>query len=399
MVLAVPVQHDKRNAWLNRHGGPTLVVRPGEMPCGWGGPRNPGAPATFWLARIMKSLSSRVGLAIAILVAFVAGAAATTAVLVGPLGYRASAPGHAALATPSPGASPSPAARSRPSPDSRTSPSLAFDEARNQVVLFGGTGGDDTWTWDGKAWTLQHPAVTPPGRSGGAMTYDPDTKTVLLWGGYEANGQAADFWSWDGSGWTQIRSANFPPAQGISGWATPAPILTYDTKRHVVVLIRNSGNHPAVPQAPDVWTWDGSAWSHPAVTNAPVIWGTAAYDPSLGAVLFFGVDSSAKPQTWAFDGTSWTQQPSVLVPAVPGDDPPPMVYFKAANTAALVDGSGGIWTWDGDWTQKGGSASLPATAGYMVSEGTQGTLVRFGGTGEPGGQTWVWNVTSWTRAG
>lgn len=347
----------------------------------------------------MKSARSRIGVSTAIVVAFVAGALGTTAVLVGPLGYRAPATGTAA-ASPRPTASPSPSpiASPSPSPGSRTGPSLAFDDARNQVVLFGGSGLDDTWTWDAKAWTLQHPGVSPPGRAGGAMTYDPDTKTVLLWGGYETNVQAADFWSWDGSGWTQIRSANPPPAEGLSGWANPAPILTYDSIRHLVVLIRNGGNHPASPLAPDVWTWNGLAWSHPTVSSAPLIWGTAAYDPNIRAVLFFGVDSNAKPQTWAFDGATWTQQPSVLAPTVPLDDPPPMVYFKTANTATLVDPSGGIWAWTGDWTRQGGSAVVPSTAGYMVSAGAQGTLVRFGGTGAQGGQTWVWNASSWTRA-
>ncbi len=342
-------------------------------------------------------MGSRVGLATAIVLAFTAGAAATTAVLIGPLGYRVPATEHAA-ASPSPAASPNPTASPSPSPGPRTGPSLAFDEARNQVVLFGGSGQDDTWTWDGKAWTLQHPAVSPPGRAGGAMTYDPDTKTVLLWGGYETNVQAADFWSWDGSGWTQLRSATFPPAEGVTGWAIPAPILTYDSQRHLAVLIRNSGSHPASPQAPDVWTWNGSAWSHPTVSTAPVIWGTAAYDPTLGSVLFFGVDSNSKPQTWAFDGATWAQLPSVLAPTVPLDDPPPMVYLQSANTAALVDASGGIWTWTGDWTQLGGSAGVPSTAGYMVSDGLRGTLVRLGGTGASGGQTWIWSGSSWARA-
>jgi hypothetical protein len=348
----------------------------------------------------MKSASSRVVVATASLVAFIGGALAATAFLVGPMGYRSSASlaREDAVVSPSPPASPSPSSPGgRPEP--RTGPSMAFDEARNQVVLFGGSGFADTWTWDGKNWMQQHAAVTPPGRTGAGMTYDPDTKSVLMWGGLEANGQAADFWSWDGSNWAQIRSANSPPPQGISGWATPAPILTYDSNHHRVVLIRNNGNHPAVPQSPDVWTWDGSAWSHPTIATAPAIWGTATYDPALGAVLFFGVDSKMTPQTWTFDGATWIELPSVLAPTVPLDDPPPMVYFKPANTAALVDGSGGIWAWTGgDWTQQSGSSGLPATAGYMVSDSALGALVRFGGTGPPGAQTWVWNGRSWTRA-
>jgi hypothetical protein len=53
---------------------------------------------------------------------------------------------------------------------------MAYDDARGQIVLFGGDGhgGDfgDTWTWDGSTWRNQHPAGSPPARSVTAMTYD-----------------------------------------------------------------------------------------------------------------------------------------------------------------------------------------------------------------------------------
>lgn len=334
------------------------------------------------------------------LIAFIAGASAATAYLVGPLGFRSPArtPVTAARPSPSAVASPSPP---QTGPSLRTGASMAFDEARNVVVLFGGSGGlADTWTWDGKSWSQQHPTVVPPARAGAGMTYNPDTKLVLMWGGYEANGQGADFWSWDGSNWAQVRSATFPPAEDISGWAVPAPILTFDSKRHLVVLIRNNGNHPAVPRPVDVWTWDGSIWSQANGTNFPPIWGTATYDPALGAVLFFGVDSKMTPQTWSFNGTQWTRLPAVLAPTVPLDDPPPMVFFKPANSAVLVDGAGGLWAWQaGDWTQKSQSSALPTATGYsVVFDSGRGVLVRFGGSGRSGVETWVSNGQSWTQA-
>ena len=43
---------------------------------------------------------------------------------------------------------------------------MTYDEARGQVVLFGGTTNgtnrrSDTWGWDGTSWTQRKPATAP----------------------------------------------------------------------------------------------------------------------------------------------------------------------------------------------------------------------------------------------
>lgn len=335
-------------------------------------------------------------------IAFIAGAGAATAYLVGPLGYRSGSTVTAhAIASPSPTLSPSVAPKAT-SPTARSRAGMAFDEARHVAVLFGGSAlaGQsafaDTWTWDGKSWSEQHPGVVPPARSGAAMTYDPDHQLVLMWGGYEGNVQGADFWSWNGSNWAQIHTTRFPPAEGVSG-DYPAPILTYDSKHHQVVLIRNTGVHPAGPQALDAWTWDGSGWSQPKVTSSPQIWGTAAYDPALGAVVFFGLDGSSKPETWTFDGAAWTQLPSVLAPSIPIDDPSPVVYVNPPSTVVLVDNTGGWWSWQaGDWTLQDFTATLPTSTGYsVVFDSTRAVLVRISHDPTSGEQTWESSGHSW----
>lgn len=341
--------------------------------------------------------------AVAAVLAFIAGGAIVALVLVGLLGYRlpASAPKPVAVASPSPSPSPTPSG-----PSTRFGASMAFDEERGNVVLFGGqtnpigvpgppTNLAETWTWDGAKWQQRHPATEPPARVGAGMTYYPDHKLVVMWGGLEGSIQGADFWSWDGANWTLLRSPNAPPAEDQSGWATPAPILTYDGSRHLVVLVRNNGNHPAFPKAPDVWTWDGSTWSHPNVAGAPAIWGTGAYDPALSGLVFFGVDASQKPQTSLVKGNAWSQLTSVVAPQFELDNPPPMVYVKTADTVALVDPVGGVWLWaNGDWTQQSGSRSLQAARDYsVVFDSARGVVVRFGG-----GQTSTWNGQTWRPA-
>ena len=72
---------------------------------------------------------------------------------------------------------------------------MAYDAATGTVVLFGGDGSaparlGGTWTWDGTTWTKQHPATSPPARSGASMAYDAATGTVVLFGGIRQHGAA-----------------------------------------------------------------------------------------------------------------------------------------------------------------------------------------------------------------
>jgi len=330
-----------------------------------------------------------VGVSAVVVLAFAGGALAATVVLVGPLGLREPSR-RAAITTPASTPVATPPVGSR-SPASGAS--LAFDEARSKVVAFDQSG--ETWMWDGRSWTQQHPAQSPPARESAAMTYDPDHRLVLLWGGFANQVWSADLWSWDGTNWALIHTANFPPANGTPGWARPAPVLAYDDQRHLVVLVRNNGSHPAGPTGPDVWTWDGSAWTHAGSSNVPPIWGSAAYVPAVKGILFLGVDGNAAPQTWTFTADTWTKLPSVLAPAVPLDDPPPIAYFGPAGTAELVDGSGQIWAWQGgDWTPKAGSALGTALGRTysIVFDSAHRQLVLVAAA------TYVWDGTTWMRA-
>lgn len=329
-----------------------------------------------------------VAVSAAAVVAFAGGALAATVVLIGPLGLRPPSPQAATAAPTSTPTATTHVALQSPAAGA----SLAFDEARSKVVAFDQSG--ETWTWDGQSWTRQHPAQSPPARKSAAMTYDPDHHLVLLWGGFANQVWSADLWSWDGANWAFIHVANSPPANGVPGWAFPGPVLTYDSQRHQIVLVRNNGSRPASPTGPDIWTWDGSAWTHADTSNAPPIWGSATYVPSLSGILFFGVDGNQSPQTWAFSSDTWTKLNSVLAPGVPPDDPPPMAYFGPAGPAEVVDGSGQIWAWkDGDWSPVAGSA-LGTSVGpsySIVFDGARGQLVLLATA------TYVWDGKNWTR--
>ena len=76
---------------------------------------------------------------------------------------------------------------------------MAYDEARQRTVLFGGlVGGDETWEWDGTNWTQLKPTVSPSSRMHHAMVYDSKRGRTVLFGGTAGGDET---WEWDGKNW------------------------------------------------------------------------------------------------------------------------------------------------------------------------------------------------------
>ncbi len=134
---------------------------------------------------------------------------------------------------------------------------MAYDAATGTAVLFGGTANGrrslaDTWTWDGTTWTQQHPATSPPARTGAAMAYDAATGTVVLFGGYGSGSTYFDgTWTWDGTTWTKQAPAVHPTARGDASMA-------YDAATCTVVLfggvdLAGGGDLPVMLGG--TWTW------------------------------------------------------------------------------------------------------------------------------------------------
>src|SRR5487761_1533341 len=58
-------------------------------------------------------------------------------------------------------------------PALRERAAMSYDPATHTVVIFGGDDGttayDDTWSWDGSQWSQLHPAISPPPLTGGSL--------------------------------------------------------------------------------------------------------------------------------------------------------------------------------------------------------------------------------------
>src|SRR5262249_5072743 len=101
-------------------------------------------------------------------------------------------------------------------PSARAGGSMAFDSKRGIVVMVGGYDGfvglSDLWTWDGTDWSNPVPEGTPNvpvDRVGEVLAYDSARDKIVLYGGKNQGiGPSEDcsdaLWEWDGAAWTKI---------------------------------------------------------------------------------------------------------------------------------------------------------------------------------------------------
>ncbi len=192
-------------------------------------------------------------------------------------------------------------------PAARYGHQLAYDSARQRVVMFGGYCGTgcvlaDTWEWDGAAgtWTQRSPAISPPGRYSFGMCFDEPRQRVLLFGGRLLSARSNDTWEWDGGAgtWSQLTPAGvLPPPRSTHD-------IVFDTARHRVVLF---GGFTSA-WVNDTWEWDGIGWQQRTPAGAPSGRGFYgfAYDSTRGRSVIYGGDLGAGPigGTLAYEPTT-----------------------------------------------------------------------------------------------
>jgi hypothetical protein len=302
-------------------------------------------------------------------------------------------------------------------PLGRSSAGLAYDIARDRVVLFGGFASfgnpprtaylNDTWTWDGSNWTRQRPAISPPRAEGVAMAYDEARQYVVLIGGANDHGFVNQTWIWDGTNWAQQHPATSPPPAGGSS-------AVYDPNLGRVVLLVGDDFNPGT-----TWSWDGTNWiqEDPSVGPDARVAAAGAFDESNGSFLIFGGSWSCGDlpcqldDTWSWDGSQWTKQSPADAPVERGSaaaayDPNAglVVLFGGYDFAYYHD----TWTWDGtNWTQRHPSTSPMGRGGAsMVFDVSLGKALLFGGAIVSShnvhysfNDLWAWDGTNWTRVG
>ena len=318
-------------------------------------------------------------------------------------------------------------------PSARQFPGMAYDPIHAQTILMGGmptniTQLADTWTWNGSTWANVTPAVVtfPSARSNFAMSYDSGRGRAVVFGGNSAQGGSLnDTWEWNGFAWTQG-----PAAPAALGTRTDLA-MAYDAATGVANTVLFGGNQTGNLQS-DTWTWTGTVWTQKTPATIPPIRSqhSMAYfstGAGTGYVLMFGGCSNLYSfinctgtlnDTWQWNGTNWTK----LTPAAspPGRAYGNMAFDSARGRIVLFGGcgtydsstppNGGCKSWLNDTWEWNGSNWLNVTPGSikptarqqfaMAYDPARGRTVIFGGQGGNGLWTdlaWEWDGTSWTN--
>jgi hypothetical protein len=237
------------------------------------------------------------------------------------------------------------------------SPGLAYDPIHRQVVLFNQLG--QTWLFSGSSWSEAHPSLSPSGRIGAAMAWDPKLNTMLLFGGVVGeHGQPRDTWTWNGSAWRKLDAGvGAPPG----GWAA----MAYDVLHREMILVVAAGAPGTVTTK--TWSWDGTRWKERPTEGQPApegIRSSLVFDPGNQVILAASMrcrSTTCASETLTWDGSRWRQ-------LTPPHEPDPSAYIEVLRDPAshrivlLTEGSTppGLpaptetWSWNGqDWTRVG----------------------------------------------
>jgi hypothetical protein len=290
---------------------------------------------------------------------------------------------------------------------------MVYDEARRQLLLFGGTGTEggtasadrnSLWRWEGTAWT-RIMASGPGPRSLAALAYDASRQRVVLFGGqtgaFPNTTVLRDTWEWDGTTWTQ-RAQDGPSARVHLS-------IAYDRTRQRVVLY--GGFSLATGQElRDIWEWNGTAWTQQPVSGpAGATAFSIAYDERTSAMFLF----SSMPPNGALVADVWNGMTLARSSAAT----PPCMH-PAAHTAGLGATRGGFlfyvhvcgngpqtpqsWRWTGTaWTNVPGTQPPLRLNAALAYDRDRDRVVLYGGEVGPGvpdlADTWEFDGTTWVR--
>jgi hypothetical protein len=221
---------------------------------------------------------------------------------------------------------------------------MVYDVARKQIVMFGGLQppfqsripSNKTWLFTGTGWREITDIEAPPARYFHAMVYDRARERVVLYGGLDEAGDVLeDTWEWDGEAWTEIVSPRTP------GFLASA--IVFDEKRNTTIAFVLGMNGTGE------WAFDGVTWKGVGALDFAGLSFKAAYDTARGTIVAFGgadLDrGDISPQTWERLGDGkWIK---IRPKAAPGGrlyhD---MVYDRAREKVVLYGDSFEADTWE-----------------------------------------------------
>ena len=264
----------------------------------------------------------------------------------------------------------------------------AYDPISKSVVVFGGYNNfgqlDETWLFDGQNWKHAVEYVHPAARASASMAYDAMIHKIVLFGGFDGRNYLNDTWLWDGKTrtWSQANPTTVPT--GVAG-----PMLFSDPVNGHADMY---GGFDGFLYQLDTWRWGAGNWHRVWTVNSGSArgWGVAATNPVNKQTVMFGGIADVRPDTWTFDGTDWTEQSfwgePQYFPCTAG-------YYDPQLGEVIVLFSNQTWAWDGSaWSQLTTlSSPFPREGAGTVWDPANSQFLIFGGQSSNGlmGDTWA----------
>jgi len=308
-------------------------------------------------------------------------------------------------------------------PYDRSGAAMVYDPVRKKTFMFSGwqPGAGfyhaDQWEWDGLAqkWTERMLSSQPSARYGHAMVWDSARNVAVMFGGFDETGvRKNDTWEWDGTAWTDKTPAGTKP--------TPrhGSMMVYDAGRAKTVLYSGntgSGAATAGTWVDEMWEWDGTAWTKITITAISSYqyaynYAELVYDASRGKVVnYYYMD-----QIWEYNpGTgntgTWTAAsptPTKMDTSYPPYNQAGILYDSGRQRMVVFGGLSyprALWELNGAdymWTNRSAAANGPIQRQYpgMAFDGMSGKLFVFGGRNASDGtykqDIWEWSGTDAT---
>lgn len=216
--------------------------------------------------------------------------------------------------------------------------SLAYDEQRGKIVLFGGSADaigaaalDETWEYDGSTWT-KLPALpqVPEARYDAAMAYVGGGE-VVLFGGRNINHEwLSDSWKFDGVSWRRILTPGPPGRFGAAmAWAP------FSGAPRAVLVGGYGDNAGPGGYLNDQWEYTSAAGWQNNPASTPSVRRFAAMGFEANRLVLFGGALNMTPlgDTWTYNGAgSW----------IPQGSPPPRLSPRSGATLS-ANGAGELY--------------------------------------------------------
>ncbi|MEZ5964040.1 MAG: kelch repeat-containing protein [Planctomycetota bacterium] len=259
------------------------------------------------------------------------------------------------------------------------------------------------WRFDGQTWSIQRtnprsPLPTP--RSWPAMAYDSARNRLVVYGGLDQAGQTlGDVWEFDFAGATWVAGTGAPPTARL------APAMVYESGNGWASrIVLHGGQLPGVQMSRETWGYDGVSWSllatnGPAVQQASMAHGLL-YTALVGGGAMVNGNYVENTGSWRFDGSAWQASGYTLASQPVAFRDPEQNTF---NVEALTR-DGRLWgSMFFDWTPitfAFASRGDPTAGVYgplapplTFDPGRRASVVV---DGAALGDTWEWNGTEWT---